>query len=93
MTVRIGLSSGAFYPGTPTELVPARASSLGVIDVELMLQTPGEYRPEFLREVKSSANSAEVAIRSLHLFQTLHPFLSGYQRRTEEAFDLFRSAV
>jgi sugar phosphate isomerase/epimerase len=93
MTVRIGLSSGAFYPRTPTELVPARASWLGVIDVELMLQTPGEYRPGFLREVKSSANSAEVAIRSLHLFQTLHPFLSGYQRRTEEAFDLFRSAV
>jgi sugar phosphate isomerase/epimerase len=93
VTLRIGASSGAFYTDIPTEDVPARAASLGFRDVELMLQTAGEYDAGFMRRVRANADGAGVCIHSLHLFQSLHPFFTGYQRRTDEALDLFRRAL
>jgi sugar phosphate isomerase/epimerase len=93
VTLRIAASSGAFYPDIPTEDAPARAVSLGFRDVELMLQTAGEYDAAFLRRVRANAGAWNVSIHALHLFQSLHPFFSGYQRRTDEALDLFRRAL
>jgi len=93
MSLRIGVSGGAFYPLTLTEDVPARAAALGVRDIELLLQTAGEYEPAFLRRTRAAADRCEVAIHSLHLYQALHPFFTSYQRRTDEAIDLFRWAL
>ena len=44
MSLRIGLSSGALYPHVVTEDAPAVAASWGARDLELMLQTHGEYQ-------------------------------------------------
>jgi uncharacterized protein len=93
VSLRIGLSSGALYPDVPTERAPERAAELGFREVELLLQTPGEYRAAFLRGVRSAADACGVAIQSLHLYQTLHPLLTPYQRRTDEALDLLRRAI
>ena len=93
MSLRIGVSSGAFYPLTPTEDVPARAAALGIRDIELLLQTAGEYESALLRRTRVAADRCDVAIHSLHLYQALHPLFTGYQRRTDEAIDLFRRAL
>jgi sugar phosphate isomerase/epimerase len=93
MSLRIGVSSGAFYPIVPTENVPARAAELGISDIELLLQTAGEYSPRFLRQVRDEADACGVAVHSLHLYQALHPLFTSYQRRTDEAIDLFRRVL
>ncbi|HRA48707.1 MAG TPA: DUF309 domain-containing protein [Thermomicrobiales bacterium] len=93
MTLRIGISSGAFYPDLATELAPDKAAKLGLHDLEIMLQTTGEYRPAFLAEVHRRAETAGIQIRSYHLFQRLHPLFSSYARRTAEGLDLIRLAL
>lgn len=93
MSLKLGVSSGALYPGIPTESVPAEARRLGFDTVELMLQTTGEYDLAFLRSVRAEADVAAIAVHSVHLFQPLHPLFTPYQRRTEDAIDLFRRGV
>ena len=78
----------------PTEHVPERAAALGFrrcrVDAP---DARANIDPTFLRRCADAADAADVAIHSLHLFQPLHPLFSGYQRRTDEAFDLFRRAI
>jgi sugar phosphate isomerase/epimerase len=87
--LRIGLSSGALYPEVLTEGVAAIAAPWGLADLELMLQTPGEHAPTFVRSTIESAAAHGVTVRSLHSFQQVAQFFTGYARRTEEAFTLF----
>ncbi|MCC6790741.1 MAG: DUF309 domain-containing protein [Thermomicrobiales bacterium] len=91
--LRLGLSSGALYPGTRTEDAPAEAARLGLFDLELMLQTAGEYDPAFIREVRANVRAADCRVHALHTFQPLHPMTTPYRRRTEEAVALFRRAI
>ena len=91
--LRLGVSSGAFYPGVPTEEVPTRAAALGVRDVELMLQTPGEYELGFIARVGEAVRAHGVNVHVLHTFQALHPVLTPYPRRTDEAMALFDAAI
>ena len=50
--LRLGLSTGALYP-MPTEDVPDAAARAGLFDLEIMLQTPGEYGTGFIRELST----------------------------------------
>ncbi len=90
--IRLGLSTGALYP-TPTEDVPDIAASLGLFDLEIMLQTPGEYGASFLRELAGRCRSAGCRVHSIHLWQDLHPLLSPYSRRAREGRTLFKRAI
>jgi sugar phosphate isomerase/epimerase len=83
--LRIGLSTGALYPGTPTEAVPEIADGWGVADFELMLQTPGEHDPAFVRAAVAAVRSHGGQVHSAHAFQQLFPFFTPYRRRTDEA--------
>jgi len=87
--LRLGLSTGALYPHTVTEDAPAIAAAWGLRDLELMLQTPGEYDPVFLRAIAANARGTGMAIRSVHAWQGFHPFFTAYPRRTDEALALF----
>jgi sugar phosphate isomerase/epimerase/predicted metal-dependent hydrolase len=91
--LRIGLSSGALYPYVATESVASRAAGLGVRDLELMLQTPSEYAPSFLREVRTAVNDAGCHVHALHTFQSLHPLTTPNARRTADARVLFQHAI
>lgn len=91
--LRLGLSSGAFYPQIATEHVPARAAELGVSDIELMLQTRGEYSPAFIRSVRAQVEMAGCTVRAVHVNQPLHPITAPYPRRREEAIALFREGI
>jgi len=91
--VRLGASSGAFYPHTLTEDVPLAASRLGISTIEVMLQTQGEYEAGFVRRVAANAESAGVSVHSVHSLTRLHPFLNPYPRRVEEAQTLFQAAI
>lgn len=91
--VSIGASSGAFYPHTATEDVPAAAARLGVTSIELMLQTAGEYEPEFIALVKANAEAAGVRIHALHTLFNLHPMLDHYPRRAAEGRALFQKGI
>ncbi|HEY7031616.1 MAG TPA: DUF309 domain-containing protein [Thermomicrobiales bacterium] len=93
MTLRLGLSSGAFYPDVPTEEVPIAAARLGVAEVELMLQTRGEYETAFVRRVAANCRAADVRVHAIHTFQSLHPLATAYRRRTEEALELFGRGI
>jgi sugar phosphate isomerase/epimerase len=83
--LRLGISSGALYPWAVTESAPAVAAGWGVADIELLLQTPGEHEPAFLRDVVRNAAECGVRINSIHPWQELFPLFSAYQRRTDEA--------
>jgi sugar phosphate isomerase/epimerase len=93
MTLRLGLSGGALYPDVPTEDVPSVAARLGVADVELMLQTPGEYGSAFVREVAANCRAAGIRVHAVHTYQSLHPLFTPYRRRTEEARTLFDRGI
>ena len=91
--LRIGLSSGAFFPEVSTEDVPAAGARLGLPDLELLLQTAGEYDPAFVRMLKANVVAAGCRVHALHSFQQLHPVVSPYRRRREEAVGLFRRGI
>lgn len=91
--VSIGASSGAFYPHTATEDVPAAAAALGLGAVELMLQTVGEYDADFIARVKVNAEAAGVRIHALHTMFNLHPMLDRYPRRAAEGRALFQKGI
>ena len=91
--VRIGVSSGAFFPHTLTEDVPFAAARLGLTDIEVMLQTPGEYAPALISRLEANARTAGVSIFSVHTMETLHPMLDRYPRRAEEARILFQQGI
>jgi sugar phosphate isomerase/epimerase len=92
MTLRLGISSGAFYPATLTEDAPALAASWGISDLELMLQTHGEYDPAFIAAVERNVRAAGSRIHALHT-NLFHPVSSPYPRRIEEGRALFLKAV
>lgn len=90
--LRLGLSSGALYP-VPTEDVPALAARHGFHDLEIMLQTRGEYRPEFIALLAERCAEAGCRVRSLHLWHDVHLLLTPYARRTAEAIAMFDEAI
>lgn len=90
---RLGLSSGALYPDVPTEDAPAIAVALGLRDLELMLQTAGEYDPAFIQLVAANAGAAGGRVHAVHLLQALHPVISPYRRRAAEARALFERGI
>jgi len=91
--VSLGASSGAFYPHTPTELVPDAAARLGISEIELMLQTAGEYEPDFIETVAAHARAAGVRIHSIHTMHSLHPMMDPYPRRAAEGRALFQKGI
>jgi sugar phosphate isomerase/epimerase/predicted metal-dependent hydrolase len=90
--LRLGLSSGALYP-IPTEEIPAAAARAGLFDLEIMLQTPGEYGSGFIRELAIRSRGAGCRVQAVHLWQELHPLLSPYVRRVREGRALFNRAI
>jgi sugar phosphate isomerase/epimerase len=90
--LRLGLSTGALYP-TAIEDVPDAAARVGLFDLEIMLQTPGEYGAAFIRELAARGRAAGCRIHALHLWQDLHPLLSPYARRVREGRTLFNRAI
>ena len=91
--LRIGLSTGALYPDTLTERVADIAAGWRLADLELMLQSPGEHEPTFVRSAVDRARGLGVTVRALHSFQQLFPLFTSYARRTEEAFALFGNLI
>jgi len=91
--LRLGLSSGALYPDVVTEQVLEIAADWGIADVELMLQTPGEHEPAFLRAVTEEARARGQRIDSVHSFQEYYPLFSHYQRRTNESLAIFERLI
>lgn len=91
--VQLAVSSGAFYPHIATEDVPAAAAKLGMTSIEVMLQTRGEYRPEFIATLAANARAAGVTIHSVHTMDHLHPLLDRYPRRVAEGRALFQQGI
>jgi sugar phosphate isomerase/epimerase len=90
--LRLGLSTGALFP-TATEDVPDLAARAGLFDLEIMLQTAGEYAPAFTRELGARCRGAGCRVHAVHLWHALHPLLSPYARRKREARALFSRAI
>jgi uncharacterized protein len=90
--LRLGLSTGALFP-VPTEDVPDAAARAGLFDLEIMLQTPGEYGAAFTHELAARCKSAGCRVHAVHLWQELHPLLSPYTRRVREGRALFGRAI
>ncbi len=90
--LRLGLSTGALYP-MPTEDVPEAAARAGLFELEIMLQTPGEYGAGFMRELGARCRDAGSRVHAIHLWQQLHPLLSPYTRRAREGHTLFARAI
>ncbi len=91
-SMRLGLSTGALYP-TPTEEVPALAAAHGLLDLEVMLQTAGEYAAPFQRRLEARVEAAGCRVHAVHVWQDLHPLLSPYRRRAAEGLTLFDRAI
>jgi sugar phosphate isomerase/epimerase len=91
--LRLGLSSGALYPQVPTEDTPRIAADYGISVLELLLQTPGEYQSEYIEETRRLASDCGCRVHAVHSFQELVPVLSPYERRAEEARQMFSRMV
>jgi len=91
--LRLGLSSGALYPDVLSEDVPAVVAAAGVTEIEVMLQTAGEYEDPVIRALGVNAAAAGVRVRSLHSWAELHPLFTAYPRRTAEALARFDRAI
>ncbi len=91
--LRLGVSSGAFYPEVTTEDVPTLAAELGLTDVEIMLQTAGEYDMAVTRRIRANARASGCRIHSVHVWTDLYQLLSPYRRRVEEGRALFNRAI
>lgn len=89
----LGVSSGAFYPYIATEDTPAAAAELGFSQLEIMLQTVGEYDLSFAQMVAAHADEAGVNIRSVHTLEQYHQVLSPYERRAQEGREMMARAV
>ena len=89
----LGVSSGAFFPHTATEDVPAAAQRLGVTEIELMLQTPGEYQTEFAQMLAQRLRHTNTRAHSVHSMDRLHRMLVPYARRSREERDLFQQCI
>lgn len=92
-TLSLGVSSGAFYPNIATEDSPAAAAALGFTDLEIMLQTAGEYDLSFAQLVAAHAREAGVNIRSVHTLEHYHQVLSPYERRAQEGREMMARAI
>jgi sugar phosphate isomerase/epimerase len=90
--LELGLSSGALYP-LPTEDVPAVATRHGFDQIELMLQTPGEYQATFASLLSQRCRDAGCRVHSVHLWHDAHRLFSPYPRRTQESIDLFDRGI
>lgn len=77
----------------PTEEVPDAAARAGLFELEVMLQTPGEYSAGFMRELGARCRAAGSKVHAIHLWQQLHPLLSPYARRAREGRTLFARAI
>lgn len=91
--LRLGVSSGSLYPWAVTESAPGIAAGWGITDLELLLQTPGEHAPAFLRNVVREAAERGQRINSLHPYQEDFRLFSAYQRRTDEALVAFERVI
>ncbi|MGH2530862.1 MAG: DUF309 domain-containing protein [Thermomicrobiales bacterium] len=91
--LRLGLSSGALYPEVLTEDVPAIAARWGVRDLELMLQTPGEYEAGFVRRLLMTCRAAGCRVHAVHSFESLIQVTSPYRRRAAEARGFFDRVI
>jgi uncharacterized protein len=89
----LGLSSGALYPHIPTEQTPAIAAAHGIVNLELLLQTPGEHQPQFIRDTRALAEAHGCAIHAVHSYQELVPVLSPYERRASEGRQMFTRMI
>ena len=91
--LRLGLSTGALYPDVVTEEAPALAAAHGFADLEIMLQTAGEYAPGLQRRLAATCRAAGCRVHAVHVWQELHPLLSPYRRRAAEGLALFDRAI
>ena len=73
--------------------MPAVAAAHGFGDLEIMLQTAGEYAPAFGRRLARRCREAGCRVHAVHLWQEFHPLLSPYRRRADEGRALFDRAI
>lgn len=92
-SLSLGVSSGAFYPHIATEDAPAAAAALGFSEMEIMLQTIGEYDLSFAQMVAAHAKEAGISIRSVHTLEHYHQVLSPYERRAQEGREMMARAI
>lgn len=92
-TLSLGVSSGAFYPDIATEDAPAAAAELGFTEMEIMLQTAGEYELSFAQLVAAHAEESGISIRSVHTVEHFHQVLSPYERRAQEGREMMARAI
>lgn len=89
----LGLSSGSLYPDIPTEDIPAVAARLDLPEIEVMLQTAGEYQPVFIEQLRANCQAAGCHVHAVHVMQALHPVFDLYRRRVAEGRALFERAI
>lgn len=93
MTMRIGCSTGAFFPEATTEQAIEQAARIGLHDIEVMLQSHCEYQPEFFGHLRGHVQATGVSVHAVHALHRYHPVFDSYQRRVDEGWDLFKRAV
>lgn len=89
MTLRIGSSTGTLFPRYATEDAVDLLASLGVADIEVMIQTHGECEPAYLRSLASRVRNAGVSVHSVHALAQIHPVFDAYERRAAEGWQRF----
>jgi sugar phosphate isomerase/epimerase len=90
---RIGLSTGALYPDYLTEDALSVAARQHFPVVEIYLQTPGEYAPDFVAGLRQRLIDHDLAAHSLHNDIRHFDLWSSYRRRAAESYALFERLI
>ena len=90
--VQLGVSTACFYP-LVTEKAVEELAQLGVQFVEIFYNSPSEYNPVFIRDLKRLLDIYHMKAVSMHPYNSVsEPFMffTNYERRFQDVLDEYK---
>lgn len=90
--MEIGMSLACFYPMVPEDVIP-KAAALEVKVCEIFLNTFSELKMSYINDLRKACDEQGIRVHSIHPFTSSmenYFFFSPYQRRIEDAVELYR---
>ena len=91
--ISLGVSTACLYPEV-TERAVDELAAAGVKTIEIFYNSPSEYRPEFLKELKKKLDSNGMRAVSMHPYNSFaEPYMlfTGYERRFTDTLEEYKT--
>ena len=93
--MEVGVSTASIFNKAMVEDIPAMLSPMGCRRIEVFLNTFSEYRPDFVRLLRSRIDDAGLDVYSVHPMsnQFEAQLFSIHSRQKADAFSVYRDAL